>query len=252
VALAATVALYAPTGARADDAPAPPPPLWSGKGMAGAVMSRGNTDADTANVKLDFAHNVNLWQHTLHLEELYARTAGVVSAERFGGLLQSNYQFTPRAFAFAAAHYEKDLFSGFVYQASLTSGLGYKFVDTATDKLAGQLGAGYRRLQPELLTKDASGAVIGRTPEASGASAIATAGIDGEHDFNASTKLTEKLRVEYASIDTTVQNDLALTVKMSQALALSVGFTVHENTKPPAGLKRVDTLTTLDVVYQFL
>jgi hypothetical protein len=34
------------------------------------------------------------------------------------------------------------------------------------------------------------------------------------------------------------------------SLALSVGFTVHENTNPPA--KKVDTLSTLDVVYQFL
>jgi putative salt-induced outer membrane protein len=246
------VALLAFSGAARAADPAPPPPLWAGKGEAGAVMSRGNTDADTANLKLDLAHNVNLWQHTLHLETLYARSAGVVSAERWAGLLQSNYQITPKTFSFAAAHYERDEFSGFVYQASLTAGLGYKFLDSATDKLSGQLGAGYRRLQPELLTKDASGAVIFRTPESASSSAVATAGIDGEHDFSETTKLTEKLRIEYAPVDTTVQNDLALQVKMSAALALSVGFTVHDNTKPPAGLKKVDTLSTLAVVYQFL
>jgi len=40
-------------------------------------------------------------------------------------------------------------------------------------------------------------------------------------------------------------------VKISTKLALSVGYTVQDNTKPPAGLKRVDTLETVNLVYSF-
>jgi putative salt-induced outer membrane protein YdiY len=40
-------------------------------------------------------------------------------------------------------------------------------------------------------------------------------------------------------------------VKISTKLSLSVGYTVQDNTAPPAGLKKVDTLETLNLVYAF-
>jgi len=36
---------------------------------------------------------------------------------------------------------------------------------------------------------------------------------------------------------------------MSKKLSLAAGFSVLENTKPPAGVKQTDTITTLNVVY---
>jgi putative salt-induced outer membrane protein len=236
----------------ADDAPPPPPAQgWSGKGEIGYVMSRGNTDTDLANAKIDLADVVGDWKHSMHLEALYGRSAEITSAERWAALLQSDYQITPRAFAFGALHFMEDEFSGFQYQASATTGAGYKFIDTATNKLSAQIGVGYRRLRPELLTMDASGAVIARTPGDSTGTIIGTAGFDFAHSFNAITKLSDKFLLESGSGNTSLENDLALVVSMSKALAISVGFTFLENTQPPAGLKKVNTLTTLNLVYAF-
>jgi len=38
---------------------------------------------------------------------------------------------------------------------------------------------------------------------------------------------------------------------MSTKLALSVGYQFTENGKPPVGLKKVDTVTTVNLVYSF-
>ena len=81
--------------------------------------------------------------------------------------------------------------------------------------------------------------------------AVGTAGLDYAHVFNASTKLSEKLAVESGPGNTSLENDLAVAVSMSKALALSVGYTFKENTQPPVGLKKVDTLVTLNLVYAF-
>ena len=258
---AAAIALLAAAATVcADDAPAPPPPPppppppaqgWSGKGQAGYVMARGNTDTDVANAKIDLGDVVGDWKHSMHLEALYGRSGEITSAERWAALLQSDYQFTPRAFCFGALHLMEDLFSGFQYQVSATTGAGYKFLDTATNKLTAQIGAGYRRLRPELLTMDASGAVIARTPEESTGNVIGTAGFDFTHTFNTITKLSDKFLAESGSGNTSLENDLALVVNMSKTLAISVGFTFLENTQPPAGLKKVNTLTTLNLVYAF-
>jgi putative salt-induced outer membrane protein len=137
------------------------------------------------------------------------------------------------------------------YQASATFGVGYHILDTKSDQLTGQLGVGYRRLRPELIIKDADGAVIERIPEEASGSAVGTAGLDYAHIFNASTKLTDKVQVEAGPANTQLENDLALVVNMSKTLALSAGYTFIENTQPPAGLKKVDTLTTLNLVYSF-
>jgi putative salt-induced outer membrane protein len=252
IALAALAGTLGVSAALADDAPPPAPPQgWSGKGQAGVVLSRGNSDTDTANAKLDLSDTIGDWKHTVHFEGLYGRSSGITQAERWDAQLQSDYQFSPRMFAFGALHYLDDQFSGFQYQADITTGLGYKVLTTDSDKLTVQVGAGYRRLRPETIVTDSNGEVIQRVPLEPEGSAVATAGIDYDHDFNASTKITDKFTVAAGSGNTELQDDLALVVSMSKKLALSAGFTLLENTQPPAGLKKVSTLTTLNLVYSF-
>jgi putative salt-induced outer membrane protein len=249
---AALVLIVVASTVMADDAPPPPPAQgWSGRGEVGYVMSRGNSNTDSANAKIDLADLIGDWKNSIHLEGLYGRSDEITSAERWAAIVQSDLRITPRAFAFAALHFMQDEFSGFQYQASATSGIGYHVLDTDTDKLTAQIGAGYRRLRPELLTMDATGAVIARTPGESTGAVIGTAGIDYAHIFNASTKITNKVLVESGSGNTSLENDLAVVVSMSKKLALSAGFTIQENTEPPVGLKKVNTLTTLNLVYAF-
>jgi putative salt-induced outer membrane protein len=246
------LACMSPLCALADDAPAPPPPQdeWTGKGQAGYTSSSGNSQGKSANAALDAAYYDGAWKHALHLGGLYGQSGGVVSAERWDAGWQSNYDLTSQLYTFGGLRFQHDLFSGFLYQESLTGGLGYKVFDTAETKLDVQLGAGYKRLRPELIDK-VDGAVVGRTPEGVQSGAIGTLGVNYAQALSSTTTLTDKLLVEAGSLDTLVTNNLAVAVKISTKLALSVGYTVQDNTKPPAGLKRIDTLETVNLVYAF-
>jgi putative salt-induced outer membrane protein YdiY len=117
--------------------------------------------------------------------------------------------------------------------------------------LSAQIGAGYRRLRPETIIKDDSGEVVSRTPLDATGEAIATAGVDFSHSFTKTTVFTNKFLVEAGSSDTLLHDDIALTVKMSDKLALSVGYGITDNTKPPAPLKKLDTLASVNVVFSF-
>ena len=161
----------------ADDPP-PPNGIWTGKGQAGFVGSQGNTDAESLNAAIDMALVDNQWKHALHFGALYGESSGITAAERWDALWQSNYSLTNDLYTFGALRYEHDDFSGFEYQGSGAVGLGYKILNTDATKLSGQVGVGYRKSQPEELTKDASGAVISRTLEPSTSDAILTAGVD--------------------------------------------------------------------------
>ncbi len=235
------------------DPPPPPPPqgVWTGKGQLGFLESSGNTDATALNANLDMTLLEDPWKHELYVGGLYGVSNGITSAERYEGRWQTNYTISPDVFAFGGLRYEHDLFDGFQYQASGTAGLGYKIYNNDTTKLAVQLGAGYRDLRPEILNKDADGNVVSRTLEPSSSSAVGTAGLDFTQVLTKTTTLTDKALIEAGAGDTLFTNDLALTVKMSTKLALSLGYSIKDNTTPPAGLKKLDTVATANLVYAF-
>ena len=211
---------------------------WKGKGEAGIVFARGNTEADTVNFKLGMSEELGRWKHALDMSALRATSNGVKSADRFTAGWQSDYKLSERTFTFGALRYERDRFSGFTYQASASAGVGYKFYDTDKTKLSGQAGAGYRRIRDDV-TGVTSGDVV------------FVAGLDYSRVLTATTNVVDKFHLESGSDDTLLSNFSGVEVKMSNALALSVGLDVQHNTKPPAPRKKTDTVTTVNLVYAF-
>ena len=240
----------APIMALADDPPPPPQDVWTGKGQAGYTSSSGNSEGKAANAALDMAYLDDAWKHAFHLGGLYGESAGIVAAERWDTSWQSNYDLTKDLYTFGLLTYRHDLSSGFDYQASASAGVGYKFIATDTTKLDAQVGVGYQVLRPENIDKP-NGVVLGRTLLPSESGIAETAAVNYSQALSSTTTLTDKLAVTASSADTLVTNALAVAVKVSTKLALSVGYALQDNTKPPAGLKRIDTLETVNLVYSF-
>jgi putative salt-induced outer membrane protein len=248
---ACLLALAPVLGAWADDAPPPPQDVWIGKGLVGFLSSHGNSDAESLNANVDLLRYDGPWKNEIYVGGLYGKNSGIVSAERWETRGQSNYTISGDLFVFGGLRYEHDLFDGFQYQASVTSGLGYKLLNGDDTKLTLQVGAGYRRLRPETIDKDDSGEVISRTPLDATGEAIATVGVDFSHSFTKTTIFTNKFLSEAGSDNILLHDELALTVKMSDKLALSVGYTIIDNTKPPAPLKKLDTTASVNLVFGF-
>lgn len=212
---------------------------WKGKGELGWVMARGNTDTDTLNAKLEMSHEVGPWKHTIGMDALRASTSGNTTADRYGARWQSDYKLSARSYAFGGLAYGKDRFSGFDYQESAIVGYGYKFIDDADTKFNGEIGAGYRKSKdsvPPLQSHD-DGILHGK--------------LSYDHKLSATTKLVDTFLVDSGSSNTFMSNDLALQVKMSDKLALAVGYGIRRNSNPPAPLKQTDTLSTVSLVYAF-
>lgn len=249
LAIAVCTAALAIPAAYAEDAP--PPVGWTGQGQAGAVLARGNADTTTADVKLDASDTIDDWKHIAHFAFLYGRSADFTTAQRLEAAWQTNYQFGKKVFVFGSINGENDRFDGFVYQVTLATGLGYKFIDSDTTKLTGTLGFGYRRLQPEQLVKNPDGRVIERIKGDSTSDGVGTAGLDYMQQLTRTTKLTDKLLVQSGGQNTAVANDFAVAVNMTDTLALSFGYGLRYNSNPPAGSKTTDQLTTVNLVYSF-
>ncbi len=221
---------------------------WTGKGEAGLVIATGNTETENANAKLQFANEIGKWKHQFGGSALYASSDDEgTTAQRWEAFEQSDYNFSPRNFWFGAARYEDDEFSGFEYQAIVSTGIGHKFIDTDVTKFTGTAGVGYKVFETRDAFDDA-GVLI--EPGDRDSEVVFRGTLDYDHQLTATTSVLDKFVVEAGSNNTFLQNDLALQVKMTDVLALAVGYSVRHNTDPPVGFEKTDTLTTINLVYE--
>jgi putative salt-induced outer membrane protein len=221
----------------------------TGKAELGVLISSGNTESKSANTKVDLTHEAVKWSHNVFFGALYGENATFATAERYEARYQADYKITDRFSWFGALRGEQDRYSGFAYQATVSTGGSYKFIDKPATKLSGSLGAGYRTSKPEVLIKTPAGEVIDRIEGETESEPVITLSSTYEHSFTESTKITNKFLAESGSSNTAVQNDLALQVSMTQVLALAVGYGVRYNSDPPPLSESTDTLITVNLVY---
>jgi putative salt-induced outer membrane protein len=226
---------------------APASAQWSGRGELGLVIASGNNETKTGNAKLAVKYTSDAWTHEAGLAAVYAADEVGSTAQRWEGTEQSDYRFNPRNFWFGGVRYENDHFSGFRYQGTASTGVGHLFIESPVTKLKAQIGAGYKFFE----TRDEfSPAGVLLEPGETGDSIAGIASADFEHAFNASTSLKNEFTAEYTSENTFLQNELSLQVKMTDQLAVAIGYTVRYNTDPPPSFAKTDTLTTVNLVYE--
>jgi putative salt-induced outer membrane protein len=221
---------------------------WTGKGEAGLVLANGNTNTKNANAKLDLATTRDAWKHAVGFAGVYAQADELTTGQRWEVFEQSDYNFSPRSFWFGAGRYEDDRFSGFEYQATLSTGLGRHFIDNEHTKLTGTAGVGYKFFETRD-TFDDTGTILLQQGE-SDSEAVFRGTVDYAHELTATTKLIDKFLVEAGADNTFVQNDIGIQVKITDVLALAAAYSVRHNTDPPLGFRKTDTLTTLNLVYE--
>ena len=229
---------------------------WAGKGEAGLVISNGNTNTKNANAKLEVSSTTENWKHTAGLAAIYAQDEDEDTGEeettgqRWQVYEQSDYNFSTRSFWFGAGRYENDRFSGFEYQATVSTGLGRHFIDNERTKLTATAGVGYKFFETRD-TYDETGPVPVLTALGeSDNEGVFRGTLDLSHSLTDTTKLLDKLLVESGAENTAVQNDIGIQVKITDVLALSAAYSVRYNSDPPPGFGSTDTLTTLNLVYE--
>lgn len=211
---------------------------WTGKGEAGLAIADGNSDSRTANARVATTYKDDGREYSANLAGLYVRTDGDTTARRWEAGAQTRIDFTSRNFWYGGLRYEEDRFSGFDYQGLATTGIGRRLIDTDETHLLAQVGVGYKFWKSLDVPADKD------------RSATGVANVEFEHQLTATTSVLDKLGGEFSSGNTFLQNEVAVAVKMTDRMALSLAYAVRHNTNPPAGFRKTDTLTTANLVYE--
>lgn len=225
---------------------------WSGSGEFGLAVARGNAESENLNGKLNFLNEDAQWKHQFFLAALRAKgqvfgdfdgdgipeSRSQLTANRYELGASSAYKFSERASWVAALRYENDDFAAYAWQQTFSIGFGYKFVDNERTQLSTEIGPGLRR------AKDAAS---GDT-ESDG---IVRGVLDFKQALTENTSLVNAFLLESGEDNTFAQNDLGLQVAMNSRLALKLGLQARHNTEVAPGRKKTDTLSTVNLVYNF-
>lgn len=204
---------------------------------AGLVFTSGNTETRTINVKGNLEHVKGSSRNTAKAEALYVDGTQGRLSEKYLGEGKTAYQFTETSYGFVNGTLERDLFSGFDYQSTISTGYGYRFIDSKKFTLDIEGGPGYR--QNKLDNEDAEGEVIGR---ASGLFA---------YRMSETSTFTQEVVSEFGSDAVISKGISAVTAQIVGNMAMKASFTVKHNSNVPADKDETDTETALTLVYSF-
>ncbi|HEX7025728.1 MAG TPA: DUF481 domain-containing protein [Gammaproteobacteria bacterium] len=212
-------------------------PQVTGEGGLGMAVNRGNTESESLNAKLKLTFEHGRWKHQFVVDARKTSENEMTIGERYLFTEKTDYNLSERTYAFGAFRYDDDRFSGFEYQSSLTAGIGWHLIDSDKTRFDLEVGAGHKESKLETGLVDEE--TIGRF---------------GEHfetQLTDTTRITQDLLVESGSDQTTSEFNTALNVAMNSHLALQLSFGIKHNSNPPAGLEDTDSVSSINLIYNF-
>ena len=213
---------------------------WEGSGEAGFVKTTGNTETTALNLKLNFIRTGKKWRHRFTGTALMTSEDGIKENERYTIEVQSDRKLSEKSWLFGAFRWDADKFGSYDPQMSFTAGYGYQLMKSEKHSLRGEIGAGYRKLKETEPPKLSSSELIGRFL------------LDDSWQVFTTTLWTNRLLVEAGSSNTFTQFNTGLAVSMTDLFAVKLGFEYRHNTKvPPGDSKKTDTITSVNLVYNF-
>lgn len=210
---------------------------WQGSVSIGYLATTGNTDTRSLNGQALVGYKSGPWQDTLSLQALQSSQDGTTSAENYYLNGQSNYSLTEADYIFGMADYLRDTFSGYQRRTSEIVGYGHRLLNTDTQQLDFELGAGARQTR---YTNDTSDSEL-----------IERLAVNYLWKFTDKSNFSENLSVDHGVSNTFTQSITALTTNLAGNFALSLSYTVKHNSSVLPGFKNTDTTTAISLVYTF-
>ena len=236
---------------------------WSGSGEFGFASATGNTRSQNINAKLGLNQENEQWKNSFFLDVLRTKVQQKVidqngntltefntTANRYDGGASVGYKLDPRSYIVGAARYDHDQFGANLWQGVVSLGYGYIALKDARNELSFEIGPGYKEYRPAALPVEINGVSVQQVQPVQH-ELVARGLVNYKFRLTDNTSFEDTFLTEAGSKNTYLQNDAGLAVSMTKKLALKVGFQVRRNSDVLPGIKKTDTLTTTNLVYNF-
>jgi putative salt-induced outer membrane protein len=213
-------------------------------GFTGSVAMRGiSTFGNSDSVDIGIGANLGYVNgpngYSLALNYAYGSDAGTKTEDSLFYGAEYTRDFNSNFFGYGKVQGTVDAFSGYKSDTFASVGAGYRIIQTPDTQWSVQAGPGYRFADLRALASvDVSEAGFGVSS-------------DFSKDLSSSIALTNDTDLIWSKSDTVAYNDMAISVAMSDALALRTSLLTEYHSQPTAGAKNMDNTVGVSLVYSF-
>jgi len=212
-------------------------PGWSGEASLGFLNTTGNTTTRSLNGKAAVAYKADTWTHAGRFAALAAQQDKVTTDERYSAGYRTTYERSEADYLFGSIDYDNDRFAGVITRTTEGIGYGRHLLRGPTHLLDAELGVG--ATQQKLATGERSEALVGL--------------FNAKYQWRISdtSTFTQTLKVEESKDNTFINPISELKLVIAGNLFTTLGFETRTNTQVPAGTRKTDTLTSVNLGYAF-
>lgn len=204
---------------------------------AGASLTGGNTRSSTFNLTGDAVQVTEDAKWALHVQSLYSRNNGNITADNLGSNVQRDKDFTTDWFGYGRGDYLRDKPANLTYRASASSGVGRHMLREEFNTFDLSTGLAYtvdRYLNPVNVAgglRDTYSRVEWVVTELS------------THRVTPTTSLRQRLdfATDVRGGANRANFDSGIAVSITRSLNLTASFVLRYNGDPGEGVKKIDT-----------
>ncbi|PCJ42702.1 MAG: hypothetical protein COA71_04145 [SAR86 cluster bacterium] len=211
---------------------------YDASASVGYVGTSGNTKITTLNTEFLLTYFDEKWTHNFEFNALSSREDGTGKAERYFIGNKSDYALMDEdKYLYVQGSYTDDRFSGFDYQAIVSTGYGQYFMRGNGVDLQGFVGIGYR--QNDAKTTGSEG------------EAVITLGEEYDWAISETSALTQSLTFDIGDERTITTFEIGLESNIIDRISTKIAFQYRNNSDVPVGIEKTDTQTSISLVYTF-
>lgn len=213
-------------------------PVWKGSAELGVISTNGNTKTQNITARGKAIYQRHRWRHSVDVEVLKSSEKGTTTAERYFVSGKSEFKIDGKSYVFGLVSYDNNRFSGFDYRWREIVGYGRDIIERSDLVLHLEAGVGARQSKvSDTGVKENEG--------------LFHAGGHLRWNIGTGSVLTEDLYTDIGSRAAISKSVTALSTQIAGNLASKIAFSATHTSHVPYGFKKLDTETTITLVYNF-
>lgn len=222
-------------------------------GEFGYIATTGNTETSSIKGKLSAHQELTQWSNDFIVEALYKKdeleddngeSESETTAQKYFLSGQANYKLeNPDHRLFGFVSYEDDRFSSYNYQATVAAGWSQKLWEDEASQFNYSIGPGYSFSE---IAEDDDGSL-----DVEQNSFIVRAAMDYQWKISETSTFKQLLSTEVGEDNTKSKSETSVSAQISGGLSLKVSLIMDHNSDVSEDTEKLDTQTSLTLVYSF-
>ncbi|WP_417766011.1 DUF481 domain-containing protein [Spongiibacter tropicus] len=219
------------------------PPKWEGDIEFGYYQTDGNSNETSVLAKGQANRKDGLWTNQIKGNAQNSEVEGVRSDEQYFLSDRLSYDVSEYNYTFGYASMNKDRFSGYVYQATLSGGYGRRLLKNERVTWDAEIGPGYRISEFDGAGEDGKDGMVEEL--------IVRLSTELNAKLSETASFEQTLSVESGDENTYSKSVTALKTKIVGGFGLKISYTIEYNETVPQSNLHMDRQTAVTLVYSF-